>query len=149
MSPQSNDGLRGDLKKLLGALQDNRAAIAQQLAELDRKMDEVPNKIEQMRREQAAQVQQLRIDFERLFVAKAEYEPRHAAVLSKIAEYDALVRESKKTTEDWIEMKGRVKTLERKVEEDKGKMSRLLPWIALGISAVTALISVLQRIHFS
>lgn len=149
MSPQSNDGLRGDLKELLGALQDNRAAIAQQLAELDRKMDEVPNKIEQMRREQAAQMQQLRIDFERLFVAKAEYEPRHAAVLSKIAEYDALVRESKKTTEDWIEMKGRVKTLERKVEEDKGKMSRLLPWIALGISAVTALISVLQHIHFS
>lgn len=149
MSPQSNDGLRGDLKELLGALQDNRAAIAQQLAELDRKVDEVPNKIEQMRREQAAQMQQLRIDFERLFVAKAEYEPRHAAVLSKIAEYDALVRESKKTTEDWIEMKGRVKTLERKVEEDKGKMSRLLPWIALGISAVTALISVLQHIHFS
>lgn len=117
------------------------------LRDLTRKIDDIPNKLENMRKEFQTGQQDLRRELFNTFVPKNEYDPKHTILIertaktegaiervanimdnmerrlvvieSKITEYDRIVAESRTNTPTYYAMVGDVQGLKREIEEVK------------------------------
>lgn len=146
----NNDDIRGDIQRLLATLQENNRAAAEDRIKLSAKVDAIPDMLNQIRREQSNAISELRRDFERLFVPRAEYDPKHQVLLDKIREYDQIISDSRKSQEEWVKRGERLNNINDELNKLKGRSSalagRILPWVALALSFASVALTYAQHI---
>lgn len=148
-------------EKILDEIRDNskashsdRILVQQKIDDLARKQDSMSGMIDAVRREQANAIDTLRRDFERLFVSRAEYDPKHQVVIDKIREYDGIIRDSQSKMGEYYDLKNTVKQLgndhvelrtdfEKYKEHRESTFSRVYPWILTFFTLISLIITVL------
>jgi cell division protein FtsB len=101
MSPSQNpnqhkgDEHVPDVSDIISVLRDNRDALFRQINDLDHKLDEIPDKLDQIRREQVTSIDKLRGEFQAgqadlrrelasMFVPRTEYDPKHSIMVERV-----------------------------------------------------------------
>lgn len=146
----NNDDIRGDIQQLLTAMQENSRQATQDRIQLQAKVDALPEMLNQIRREQSNAISELRRDFERLFVPRAEYDPKHQVLLDKIKEYDQIISEGRKNQEEWVKRGEKLNNINDELNKLKGRSSalagRVLPWVALALSFASVALTYAQHV---
>jgi predicted nucleic acid-binding Zn-ribbon protein len=114
-----DNALRQDLRDILQALQKDRTDVAD-------KIDNVDSKLEGIRRENRAALDELRRDLQNYFLAKSEFVP-----------YQQLV------TQQFSEQTRRIERLEGRPGD---LTSKALAFIAVGVSVLSVIITLLQHV---
>lgn len=141
---QQNDGIRDDLKQLLNALNQNRTDVTGRIDELDRKLSQqnqfVQNRFEELRRE-----------LQQMFVAKAEFTPKHDILEQRIAKIEALVDNSRPAMAEYEAVKAQVKQnadeLDEMTKNRQGLPGRIIPFITVAIAIITVILTLLQHVQ--
>lgn len=139
------DDVRGDVQKLLSAIQENNKSAIEDRVRLTAKVDAIPEMFNQLRREQSQAIDSLRRDFERLFVPRAEYDPKHNVILDKIKEYDDIIRSSRAAQDEYSALKQTVKTHSQQILDlethSGGTVNRVAMWISVAIAVLSLLLN--------
>lgn len=147
------NSLRGDVQRLLATLQENNRAAIEDRNRLQAKVDGIPEMFNQLRRENQAALEVLKKDFERMFVARASYDPEHKFILDKIAEYDRILREAKSSQDEYSQFKQQIKDnaedIQNLQKHQDGAGSRVVMWGSIIIAIISLAINLLSHIHFS
>lgn len=149
--------IRGDLHQLLAALKENghaqevaRADIYRKLEDVSRKQDNLPGMINDLERRQQKALEDMRRDFERLFVPRVEYDPKHQILLDKMAEYDRIIRESYASRDDYSNLKALVNRNTEEIasinKRNEGGLSRVTAIISIVVAIGTLIFSLAQHI---
>lgn len=160
MADMTNDHI---LQELLETLRDNKQSVANKLDDLDRKLASLPTQLDTIRkesrdasdalrrefttgldaqrRETSNSLIELRRELQTYFVPRSEYDPKHAAITDKIREYDQILKDSRTAQAEWFDYKAKVNQtridLDAFIQDKKGFSSRLVPWIAIILSALS------------
>lgn len=133
------------MQQLIVALQESRGRTEQQLTELSRKLD-------QLGRDLISTESRLRTDLQTQFVSRAEYDPRHKILETRIEDFEKHVKESEVESRQVAVTMAEVKQLRVDLEEldtrIRGVSQRAVPWIAVTIALISAIASILQHIQF-
>ena len=148
--------LERELREALSAFKGSSgsaAIINAKLDEVARKQDNIPAMLSDLERRQQTALDVLRRDFERMFVPRAEYDPKHQFILDKLHEYDRIIAESRTNMVQYIEMQKDVKDLKTDVgalqSRGSATWTRVLSIGAFLGTALGILFQVLQHIHYT
>ena len=140
-----------NLSELVNALQDNRRLVLDKMEDLDHKFDGIPAQLDAIRKENRESNDALRRELQAYFVAKAEFLPHQQYVLTKFAEYDRIVNESRQQTPEWVRYQEDIKNIKKQLEEDEkrkdGTWSRGISVVSILIALSGWVVMLLQ--HFS
>lgn len=122
-------------------LREGRAATHAEIADLDRKFDAIPAQLDAIRKEQRDANDALRREMQSYFLAKAEFMPHQQFVMTKFAEYDRIVVESRQQTPEWVRAQEDIKFLKIAYEDIKKRRSATWPNIMTVVLFVIAVLS--------
>ena len=154
-----NDEINRHLSRLLEALKENgrnsteeRRTLNIKLEDLSRKQDNLPILLNDLERRQQTALDMMRREFEKMFVPRVEFDPKHQVILDKIREYDVIIKEGNTARDEYAKYKAMVnqhgdaiKDLE---EHNEGGMSRLVAWLSVLIAIASFLFTFFQHISF-
>ena len=148
--------LERELREALSAFKNSSGSVAIINAKLDevaRKQDAIPSMLSDLERRQQTALDVLRRDFERMFVPRAEYDPKHQFILDKLHEYDRIIAESRTNMVAYVEMQKDVKDLKVDVDtlQSRGSATwtRIFAIIAVIGTIAGILFQTLQHIRFT
>lgn len=144
--------IREDLGRLLETLKEsNRASVADRQAlstkieEVGRKQDNIPGLLADLERRQRMDLDSLRRDFERLFVPRAEYDPKHTILIEQIKDLESRMSAASTQRDEVITLKTQVRQLEEEVEElhkhSEGSTARVYATIGVLVSVVSLVLN--------
>lgn len=148
----SESEIRQDLGKILEALREDRRSLNTKLEDLTRKQDGVPILLQDLERRQATALDTIRRDFERMFVPRVEYEPKHQVLLDKIRDYDAIISESNRARDEYAQFKAMIVRHDTDIKEmkqsSKETAAKVIAIIGAAIGILSFAINFLQHISF-
>lgn len=146
------------LQDLTRALQDSRGRTEIQLANLERKIDDVRPQIDQLRRELNTSQQDLRRELQNLFVTRAEYDPRHKILEDRMNLLDKILIEQNQAAIERAKLQQQLiqqdkdydllsASVDRIEERQRNALSRAVPWVATVIAVLSGMLNLLQHIQ--
>ena len=147
--------LERELREALSAFKNSSgsaAIINAKLDEVARKQDAIPSMLSDLERRQQTALDVLRRDFERMFVPRAEYDPKHQFILDKLHEYDRIIAESRTSMVAYVEMQKDVKDMKEDVKalQSRGSATRASVFSVIAVvgTLVGILFQVMQHVRF-
>jgi len=144
-TPQNrDDGLRDELRAIGQSLQSNGQNIANRLDEIDRKQTAQAITFQ-------ASLAELRRELMGMFVAKQEYDPKHAILVDKIVKIDKVLEERQAMVQEYYTVKAHVEQNALDIEDlqkhNSGMIGRVVSIGALALSAISLMLNFLQHVQ--